>query len=279
MDWDGKTILGDGWAAYEGPTADSRPHRHLAIQLAIGLNEPVAVTGDHGTFVGPAILVRAGARHRLASIPGGVRCIFVEVDSHVGHAWQSVTSDDDILQAPSHLAHGFRQTEDIAAAMARLTKACAGRVFDDRLAGALAALAEDPGGSGAIGRAAMTARVSVSCLRALAAKALMAPLAQWRLWRMLAKAADIIAAGQSLADAAAGAGFSDQAHMTRIMGRFSASPRAWPRRHCVRVMAFAQCRARSTPSALGRPGPPQSGRNLPPRSTAATFPERSDQLS
>ncbi|MGH6615218.1 helix-turn-helix domain-containing protein [Sphingomonas sp.] len=220
MDWDGETRLGDGWAAYEGPTADSRPHRHLAIQLAIGLKEPVAIAGDRGTVMAPAILVRAGARHRLLPAPGGVRCVFVEVDSRAGQAWQSATIDDDIFQAPADLAHEFRAGEDVAAAMRRLTDACPHRVFDDRLARVLTALAENPGGSGAIGRAALTAGVSVSCLRALAAEALAAPLAQWRQWRMLAKAAAIIATGQSLADAAAEAGFSDQAHLTRIMGRF-----------------------------------------------------------
>jgi len=62
--------------------------------------------------------------------------------------------------------------------------------------------------------------VSVSCLRALATESLSAPLAQWRLWRMLAKAASAIAAGLPLASAAADAGFSDQAHLTRTMRRF-----------------------------------------------------------
>ncbi len=220
MDWDGITMLGDGWAAYQGPTADSRTHRHLAIQLAIGLKGPVSVTGDQGTVTGPAILIRAGTRHRLAPNPGGVRCVFVEVDSPAGQAWRSASAGGDIAQLPPELAPELMVAEDVAGAMDRLIAACPPRLLDDRLARALAALAEDPGGSGAIRRAAMTAGVSVSGLRALAAQALTAPLAQWRLWRMLTRAAEIIATGQSLAEAAAGAGFSDQAHLTRIMGRF-----------------------------------------------------------
>ena len=220
MDWNGRTTLGDGWAVYEGPVADARPHRHLAIQLAIGLKESIAITGDRGTVVGPAVLVRAGTRHRLAPVPGAVRLVFVEVDSPIGQVWRSATVDDDILQAPAGLARELRVSEDAAAAMDRLSGACPKRVLDDRLACALAALAENPGGSGAIARAAMTARVSVSCLRALAAEALAAPLAQWRQWRMLLQAARVIAAGQSLAKAAAEAGFSDQAHLSRTMGRF-----------------------------------------------------------
>ena len=220
MDWAGTTRLGDGWACYDGPTGDSRPHRHVAVQLAIGLTEPVSVTGDRGTVVGPAVLVRAGARHRLAPVPGGVRCVFVEVDSRAGQAWISGHADAEILRAPPSLARALRESEDIAAALERLTRTRSDRVLDDRLVRALARLAGSPSGAGAIGRAAMAAQVSVSCLRGLAAASLSAPLAQWRLWRMLAKAASAIAAGRPLVDAAADAGFSDQAHLTRTMGRF-----------------------------------------------------------
>ena len=220
MDWDGKTRLGDGWAFYEGPTGDSRPHRHVAVQLAMGLKEPVAVTGDRGTVVGAAVLVRAGARHRLAPVPGGVRCLFVEVDSRAGQAWMSADAGAEILRAPPNLGSALREAEDVAAALDRLTRTHPHRVLDDRLVRALASLANNPSGAGAIGRAAMAAQVSVSCLRALASKSLSAPLSQWRLWRMLAKAASAIAAGRPLADAAADAGFSDQAHLTRTMARF-----------------------------------------------------------
>ena len=217
--WAGTTRLGDGWAFYEGPTGESRPHRHVAVQLAIGLHEPVAVTGDRGTVVAPVVLVRAGARHRLAPVPGGVRCVFVEVDSRAGQAWMSRAADADIVRAPPSLG-ALRDADDLAAALDRTTRNQPAHVLDDRLVRALAALADHPSGAGAIGRAAMAAQVSVSCLRALAAESLSAPLAQWRLWRMLAKAASAIAVGRSLAGAAADAGFSDQAHLTRTMGRF-----------------------------------------------------------
>jgi AraC-like DNA-binding protein len=220
MDWAGKTRLGDGWACYEGATGDSRPHRHVAVQLALGLKQPVAVTGDRGTVVGAAVLIRAGARHRLAPVAGGVRCVFVEVDSRAGQQWMSGDADAEIVRAPPKLGRALRQAGDLAAALDRLTRSQPDRVLDARLVRALAGLADNPSGVGAIARAATAAQVSVSCLRALAARSLSAPLSQWRLWRMLARAASAIAAGRPLADAAADAGFSDQAHLTRTMTRF-----------------------------------------------------------
>lgn len=192
----------------------------MAVQLAIGLHGPVAVTGDAGTVVGAAVLVRAGARHRLAPVAGGVRCLFVEVDSPAGQAWMSAPADAQVLRAPPKVVKALREADDIDVALQRLSESHPKRVFDARLTRALASLACNPSGVGAIRRAAISAHVSVSCLRALAAKSLSPPLAQWRSWRMLAKAASAIARGRSLADAAAEAGFSDQAHLTRTMGRF-----------------------------------------------------------
>jgi AraC-like DNA-binding protein len=54
-------------------------------------------------------------------------------------------------------------------------------------------------------------------LRALARDQLGMPLARWRVWTRLRRAAEALQAGQSLADAANTAGFADQAHLTRQM--------------------------------------------------------------
>jgi methylphosphotriester-DNA--protein-cysteine methyltransferase len=43
------------------------------------------------------------------------------------------------------------------------------------------------------------------------------PLARWRVWTRLRRAAEALRACESLADAAITAGFADQAHLTRQM--------------------------------------------------------------
>jgi methylphosphotriester-DNA--protein-cysteine methyltransferase len=57
----------------------------------------------------------------------------------------------------------------------------------------------------------------LSALRALARHQLVVPLARWRVWTRLRRAAEALQAGQSPADAASTAGFADQAHLTRQM--------------------------------------------------------------
>ena len=64
---------------------------------------------------------------------------------------------------------------------------------------------------------AATVGLSPQRLRALARQQLGMPLARWRVWSRLRRAAEALQGGQSLADAAITAGFADQAHLTRQM--------------------------------------------------------------
>jgi AraC-like DNA-binding protein len=64
---------------------------------------------------------------------------------------------------------------------------------------------------------AATVGLSPQRLRALARRQVGMPLARWRVWAGLRRAAEAMRAGQSPADAAITAGFADQAHLTRRM--------------------------------------------------------------
>jgi methylphosphotriester-DNA--protein-cysteine methyltransferase len=76
-------------------------------------------------------------------------------------------------------------------------------------------------------------------LRALARAQLGMPLARWRVWSRLKRAAEALSGGQSLADAAITAGFADQAHLSRqmreMMGLTPADLLPIVRRHSLRA--------------------------------------------
>lgn len=66
---------------------------------------------------------------------------------------------------------------------------------------------------------ALAAKVGLSPqhLRALAQHQLGMPLARWRIWQRLVRAAEALREGQPLAAAAITGGFADQAHFNRQM--------------------------------------------------------------
>ncbi|GIG23579.1 hypothetical protein Cch01nite_43030 [Cellulomonas chitinilytica] len=64
---------------------------------------------------------------------------------------------------------------------------------------------------------AATVGLSPQRLRALARDQVGMPLARWRVWAQLRRAADALQAGEPPAQAAVTAGFADQAHLTRRM--------------------------------------------------------------
>ena len=59
--------------------------------------------------------------------------------------------------------------------------------------------------------------LSSARLRALASSSLGMSLSVWRRWTALTRALGALAEGSSIPDAAYAAGFSDQAHLTRVM--------------------------------------------------------------
>ena len=90
--------------------------------------------------------------------------------------------------------------------------------LDERLQRALAVL-DSTRSPGAIGRAAASAGLSPSRLRALAQVQLEVPLARWGMLCRLQRASRALSRGASLAEAATDAGFADQAQLTRHMRR------------------------------------------------------------
>ena len=86
--------------------------------------------------------------------------------------------------------------------------------LDPRLVQALNTLADS---DIALPELATEVGLSPQRLRALARQQLGMPLARWRVWTRLRRAAEALQRGQSLVDAATEAGFADQAHLTRQM--------------------------------------------------------------
>jgi AraC-like DNA-binding protein len=197
--------IGEGFAVYRGATTTGHVHRHAAFQIAIGMRREVAIVGRSGTLQRAAVLVVAPMEpHSLQANPDVLtyfvepHCVFADrLRERHGTGISAAPELRDLHEDDVRPA-GVRPSNQLDPRLVRTLTA-----LGDRRA-SLPSLAADVG-------------LSPQRLRALARDQLSMPLARWRIWTRLRRAAEALQAGQTLADAASTAGFSDQAHLTRQM--------------------------------------------------------------
>ena len=226
MVWRGEFCFGETWAAYRGPTAENTLHAHAAFQIVVGHGkEPAVVTCGGDETSGRAILIRPMVPHSV-SAAGDLSLMYVEPQSPMASALLELVGPGDIALLPHETAELIDlsgPTEQWFSKLEQLVPVSTA-ALDSRLAMALVELARDPGAI-TIAGAARLCGLSESRLRTLARDRLGLPLSTWLIWRKLERAAQALAAGASLAEAALAGGFSDQAHFARSMRRmFGVTP-------------------------------------------------------
>ncbi len=197
----------EGYAIYRGPSTDSTVHGHAAFQIAIAADTRGSVTmvdASGTSHRAAALVVPPMVRHRMLATP---HLLTFFVDPHCAFAdrlWERC--DSGITAAPEMRDLG---EDDVRPAGARPSSGLDGRLLE-----AMNTLADRK-----VPMPVLAARVGLSPqrLRALARQELGMPLARWRIWQRLARAAEALREGRSLADAAITGGFADQAHFNRQM--------------------------------------------------------------
>jgi len=223
--WSGGFEFGDLWAAYRGPGGENCAHAHVAVQVAIVGDASPRIALADGSINGPMLIIGPLVTHRLVPETRSLGLLYVAPQAPLAAALLASIHPARAAAAPAALANAVRGTMPAHWA-ARLSAATGAEapVVDARLAAALRTAAID-GAPGAVARAAAAVGLSEPRLRAIARLQLGAPLSQWLLWRKLEQAARAVAAGASLAAAAADGGFADQAHFARTMKRmFGVTP-------------------------------------------------------
>jgi AraC-like DNA-binding protein len=191
-------VIGAGYALYQGPSTGGGIHRHAAFQVAAG--DDVSIVDAAGScHRGAALVVPPMVPHRMLETTD-LRTFFIEprcafADRLREH--RGVTAVPELRDLRAEDIHARPSTQ-----------------LDPRLVTVMDTLAHKkvpmPDLAEGVG-------LSPQRLRALARRQLGMPLASWRIWHCLGRAAQALTAGQSLADAALAGGFADQAHLTRRM--------------------------------------------------------------
>jgi len=215
--WSGQIWIGRDWWCFEGASGGSQTHGHLCAQVVAGLEGPVRVEAERGVVEAGAVIIPPGVRHRLLVADGPLRAIYPRPLGRLARRWD-LARWTVVTAAPAGWTD-MLTAEDLAGTLDAEAALGEASAIDPRLKQALEELGGDLSLAGLAGLAAR-AGLSSARLRALAQVELGAPLTHWRLWLRLQKALLRLRAGESLAIAAAEAGFTDQSHLNRAMSRF-----------------------------------------------------------
>jgi AraC-like DNA-binding protein len=197
-------VIRDGYARYRGAVVDGSAHRHAAYQIAIAVAGEVAILDAAGScHRAAALVVSPMTRHQMLTT-AEVLTYFIEPQC----AFADRLRDRPGITPANDLADLREQDIGPAAAVAS-------GALDARLVAAMATGQQDWHRS--MPNLALHVGISPQRLRALALQQLGMPLTRWRVWARLRRAAEAIGEGQTLAGAAATAGFADQAHLSRWM--------------------------------------------------------------
>lgn len=217
MAWQGETTFGTAALVFRGNSAENRFHAHAAVQCVYS-PECIELQDEHRTpFRGPGWIIRSGTPHCLAPTARLV-LLLVEPQSPLARGL-------GVLHGPAAIAPlhtevlaalaGVRPIGDLLPHLEQRIGVAAPPV-DLRITQALDHLdvvnARDPATV-----AAAHAGLSASRLRALCGEQFGVPFSKLIVWRKVRRACVAMSQGLTLAQAAADAGFADQAHLTRTL--------------------------------------------------------------
>lgn len=233
-------ILGADRLLYRGPPVDGSAHRHHAIQLAVGLGEPLRLRAPaQAERIADAVVIDADAPHQLLGGAPQLALLYLEPESRTASALRAAR---DLMTQPL-------QTHSVSAALREQLRAF--QPEQDFPALCTAWLAElglpaevDPAtldtrveqvitqlrghlaqrhSAAALGR---QVALSPHRLMHLFRAATGLPLRRYALWLRLRAAVAAALQGVTLTEAAHCAGFSDSAHFSRsFRAHFGLPPR------------------------------------------------------
>lgn len=224
--WRGLLLLGPwpGTVLYVGPGGAADRHAHHAVQLTIGVGAPVRVTlGDGQRVSAHAVIVPSGVSHEFAA-DGAVAMFYADPSSAIGRQLRRAADGPAGLVRE---ADEFAPPPDLAASD---PLAYLGRWLDrfgvtggstvsvsDRISRVLAYVEQRirADGTTTLGDAARHATMSPSRLTQVFTNEVGIPFRRYALWLRLVVAIETVGLGTDLTRAAAAAGFSDSAHLSR----------------------------------------------------------------
>ena len=223
--WSGAMTLGVGWAWLDARIGDNRPHRHIAHQISVAIDDEMEIQGSMVSHLacGEAMLIPASMWHSIGPVGAAVRTIYFDpllegiFDLDAGREFRRLLNDE------SRELVAIKNSEEAKLWAMKYSRRNEAGPIDGRLANALL-------GNEAITSPRMLAKalgLSASRLREIVVHDFGVPPTKLVQWLQLQRAIDALSTSYNLADAAAAGNFADQAHFTRrLVEWFGVTPSA-----------------------------------------------------
>jgi AraC-like DNA-binding protein len=206
---EGTLVVGDGYIDMRAWIGENAPHGHLAYQLTIGLDGPVELIGDETRLIADAVLIAPNVRHWIGPVGRRVRSVYAEPHMPRARLFAARLGDQPLIGGAADLV--ALADQPVAASHGKAAR--------------LRALIENAPSDEGPRDWARAWNLSPSRFRALCVDLLGAPPVRLRQWARLKTAGRALMEGAGPAQAAAVAGYADQAHFTRQLRRwFGVSP-------------------------------------------------------
>lgn len=227
--WSGRLAIGPWWFLYSGPVGPTKPHAHHAFQIVVHEGSPVVGDGAGKSFDGPVVVLDPEVTHAFRDYLHHVAIVFVDPESVAGINLRRNRVERP-LALDAHQASGlvgylrpdsWSQAEDL---VRRVFKHLCGSVERSmeprgRHSAVEAALARLPElvreGAVDVKQLANEMGLSASRLSHVFAEEIGTPIRSYVRWLRLVNAAERLATGTSITQAAHDAGFADGPHFTR----------------------------------------------------------------
>jgi AraC-like DNA-binding protein len=239
--WQGRWYLWDGGFLTMGRASGVvPPHAHHALQITLGLDGPVRLSGpDGGWGAYRGAVVAPDVEHRFDPAGALIALLFVDPESHEGR-WLRRSFRAPVAEIPAarleeavSVLRGVWEEPVGAPETARLLHAvvrglCAGppppRPLDARIVRALEVIRRMGTGRVSLDDVARAVFLSPSRFAHLFREEVGLPFRRYLLWRRLTCAMLAVGRGRTLSAAAHACGFADAAHLTRSCSQMFGMP-------------------------------------------------------
>ncbi|SEQ00326.1 Methylphosphotriester-DNA--protein-cysteine methyltransferase (N-terminal fragment of Ada), contains Zn-binding and two AraC-type DNA-binding domains [Solimonas aquatica] len=210
QDWTGTIYLGAEWALFVGQGGATPLHRHLAHKLVMGLDGELEVNWASGERRhGRIALVKAGSLHRVTAPGRRIGLYYADAGAFAHSGLPASRQLRELFRLCRRLDLGAGEAPTVVQQLQPDMQEAA----DARVLKAVDALRRDQ--DLALPMMAPRAGVSPRRLRQLFSASVGGTPVRYRRWWRLRLAAQQLAQGERIVDAALAAGFADAAHLTR----------------------------------------------------------------